>query len=165
MLPMSPNSVLMYSFVMCPLSPPRFICGHFWMMQNPVEPGRTMALLDRKSNEAWNQYVRSCLTRGMLGNGVSGVLWSYFNHRDLGKSTNKQTGSCQNPTTLWDVCCGYVSVITFYIIEFTERPYARTCMKQKLSCLDFFACVYLCMNLLWAELWDPNYKHLIKPHL
>lgn len=102
--PTSPDSILMCSFVMCPPSPPRVIPGHFWTMQNPVEPGRTMTLLDRKSNEAWNQYVQSCLTRGMLGNGVSGALWSCFNHRDLGLSTHKQAGYCQNTATLWDVC-------------------------------------------------------------
>lgn len=110
--------ILICSFVMCPLSPPRVIPGHFWMMQNPVEPGKTMTLLDRKSNEAWNQYVQSCRTRGMLGNGVSGALWSCFNHRDLGLSTRKQAGYCQNTTTPWDECCSVcASVMTFSIIK------------------------------------------------
>lgn len=32
------------------------------------------------------------LTQGILGNGVSGALRSYFNHKDLGFSTHKQAG-------------------------------------------------------------------------
>lgn len=114
--PTSSASLLMCSFVMCPPSPPSVIPGHFGTMQNPVEPERTMTMLDRKSNEAWNQYVQSCLTQGMLGNGVSGALWSRFNHRDLGLSTRKQAGYCQNSAAPRDVCtavCVCASVISF----------------------------------------------------
>lgn len=70
--------------------------NYAWPFLNDVESCRTMTLLDRKSNEAWNQYVQSCLTRGMLGNGVSGVLWSCFNHRDFGLSPHKQAAYCKN---------------------------------------------------------------------
>lgn len=96
-----PDLVLMCPFVMCPLCYSRVMPGHLWTMQNPVEPGRTMTWLHRKSNEPWNQYVQSRLTQGMLGNGVSGALCSYFNHKDLGLSTHKQAGCCQNNATPW----------------------------------------------------------------
>lgn len=113
--PASPDSVLMCSFVMCPPSPPKVIPSHFWTMPNPVEPGRTMALLDGKSNEAWNQYVQSCLTRGMLGNGVSGALWSCFNHRDLGISTRKQAAYCQS-TTAPLRCCVFLCLCMWLLL-------------------------------------------------
>lgn len=35
----------------------------------------------------------------MLGNGVSGVLWSRFNHGDLGLSTRKQAVRSWKPPT------------------------------------------------------------------
>lgn len=71
---------------MCPTSPPRIIPGHSGTpgtLRNAVEPGRTMTSLDRKFNEAWNQYVQCCITCGTLGNGVSGVVMWCFNHKDL----------------------------------------------------------------------------------
>lgn len=76
-----------------------------------------MTLLDRKSNEAWNQYVQSCLTRGMLGNGVSGALWSCFNHRDLGLSTRKHAGYCQNTATPPEMCVWLCMCICDYFLH------------------------------------------------
>lgn len=129
-----PGWILMCPFVMCLPSPPRVMPGHLWTLHNPVEPGRTMTWWDRKSNEAWNQYVQSCLTRGMLGNGVSGVLWSRFNHWDLGLSTRKQAGYCRNNTTLSSgrACAPLITLATAE----SAHSYVYTCGAVYLSNLS-----------------------------
>lgn len=139
-----PDLTLMCSFVTCLPLPPRVIPGHLWMLQNPVEPGRTITWLDRKSNEAWNQYVQSHLTWGMLGNGVSGVLWCCFNHRDLGSFTHKQAGYCQNNATPW------VAVHVYLWLLF-----------HCLSCAFIFlhrheSVVYLHISVWIQCKWDPH---------
>lgn len=133
-----PDLTLMCSFVTCLPLPPRVIPGHLWTLQNPVEPGRNITWLDRKSNEAWNQYVQSRLTWGMLGNGVSGVLWCCFNHRDLGSSTHKQAGYCQNNATPWVA----VHVYLWLVFHCLSCAFIFLHLHESVECICAFPCEF-----------------------
>lgn len=166
-----PDATLMCSFVTCLLLPPRVIPGHLWPLQNPVEPGRTITWLDRKSNEAWNQYVQYRLTRGMLGNGVSGVLWCCFNHRDLGSSTHKQGGYCQN-----NAARVAVHAYLWLLFHCLNCAFIFPHQHESVECICAFLCEFSANGTLtwarthgWSCMWSKSSSSqspstLLHPH-
>lgn len=112
-----------------------------------------MTLLDWMSNEAWNQYVQSGFTWSMLGNGVSGVVWSRFNHKDLEISTRKQAGYCQmlQPLEMCEFLCG--CVITFHIIEWSSVHMVVPAWHREKEMCDFFVRFKYVWALETSEVW------------